>query len=74
MAERKKRKKRPPAVPGLLIAEGNESKFRYKVQYDCPWCGKEHIIKLIENPPVEIVPDCGRGVVNLHRFEPPVEI
>lgn len=63
-----KRRKRPPAVPGLLIAEKTKQ-FRYRVQYDCPWCGAEHTADLNENPPVILKPPCAKGSVNLHRVE-----
>jgi len=71
LRSRLREKKKPQAVAGLLIDEGCESTFRYEVIYDCPWCGREHKIKLIDNPPVEITPDCNMGLVNLHRIDVP---
>lgn len=67
-------RRKPPKVPGLLIDEGiDERGFRFKVLYDCPWCGHEHRVELNDNPPVIVTPDCGRGKVNLHRVEEPAQ-
>jgi len=57
-----------PNVPGLLLT-ANYDRIQFTAQYDCPWCGKEHIADLNQFPPVTFTPPCDRGLVNLHRID-----
>lgn len=78
MTRRRRVKERAPkAMAGLVTEEMGKDElgasYRYLVQYDCPWCGKEHNVKLNDNPPAQITPNCGKGPVYLHRADFPAD-